>query len=61
MDPQNWTRLPDPNSEDEVKLELSWKANSRTLLALERQAGAEAIRQPNRIHARRYCLKPCGG
>jgi len=27
MNPQNWSPLPDPISEDEVKITLTWKAN----------------------------------
>jgi hypothetical protein len=38
MNHQNWHPLPDPLTEDEVKLELSWQADDRTRVALERQA-----------------------
>lgn len=34
----NWKRLPDPLTEDQVKLEVAWTADERTNAALERQA-----------------------
>jgi hypothetical protein len=34
----NWTPLPDPIAENEVKLELAWTADPRTTDALKRQA-----------------------
>jgi hypothetical protein len=37
MNPQNWRPLPDPLQENEVKIELTWKANGCTRHALERQ------------------------
>jgi hypothetical protein len=34
----NWKRLPDPISEDEINIQISWIANERTRQTLERQA-----------------------
>jgi hypothetical protein len=46
MNPQNWTPLSNPLQEDEVKLELTWKADKRTLAALERQAKLNGFDNP---------------
>jgi hypothetical protein len=35
---RNWKPLPDPITEDEVKIEITWTADQRTRQALERQA-----------------------
>jgi hypothetical protein len=34
----NWKALPDPISEDEVNIQITWTADARTTAALERQA-----------------------
>lgn len=34
----NWKTLPDPISEDEVNIQVTWTADARTTAALERQA-----------------------
>ena len=34
----NWVPMPDPIREDEVNIQLSWTADSRTELAIRRQA-----------------------
>jgi len=34
----NWIPMPDPIREEEVKIQLSWTADSRTELAIKRQA-----------------------
>jgi hypothetical protein len=34
----NWRPLPDPITEDEVNIQISWTADARTTVALERQA-----------------------
>jgi hypothetical protein len=34
----NWRPLPEPISEDEVNIQITWAADSRTSAALERQA-----------------------
>jgi hypothetical protein len=34
----NWKRLPDPLTENQVNLEVTWTADERTTAALERQA-----------------------
>ena len=34
----NWKRLPDPISEDEVNIQITWSADTRTAAAIERQA-----------------------
>jgi hypothetical protein len=46
MNPPNWTPLSNPLQEDEVKLELTWKADERTLAALERQAKLNGFDNP---------------
>ena len=33
----NWIPMPDPNREEEVNIQLSWTADSRTELAIRRQ------------------------
>jgi hypothetical protein len=38
MKPQKFTPFADPLVEDEVKIELTWKADERTRATLERQA-----------------------
>jgi hypothetical protein len=35
---ETWTPLPDPISEEEVKIELNWTADERTTRAIDRQA-----------------------
>ena len=34
----NWRHLPDPITEDEVNIQISWTADARTTAALEREA-----------------------
>ena len=34
----NWIRLPDPLTEEEVRIQITWTANARTELAIIRQA-----------------------
>ena len=34
----NWIRLPDPLTEEEVRIQITWTANARTELAIRRQA-----------------------
>ena len=34
----NWIRLPDPLTEEEVRIQITWTANVRTELAIRRQA-----------------------
>jgi hypothetical protein len=34
----NWKRLPDPITDDQVNIEITWSADERTSAALERQA-----------------------
>jgi hypothetical protein len=51
----NWIPLPDPITEDQVRLELSWKADPRTQASLERQPNlwnSQALRSRllNQIH-----------
>jgi hypothetical protein len=36
--PETWSPLPDPISEEEVKIWLNWTADGRTTRAIERQA-----------------------
>jgi hypothetical protein len=38
MNPRNFTPFADPLAEDEVKIELTWTADERTRVALERQS-----------------------
>ena len=38
--------MPDPITEDEVKIELTWTADSRTRLAIERQATLMGFESP---------------
>jgi hypothetical protein len=42
----NWTPLPDPISENEVKFELSWSADERATEALNRQARLMGFASP---------------
>jgi hypothetical protein len=42
----NWTPLPDPLREDQVKLELTWTANERTRAAILRQARLMGFESP---------------
>jgi hypothetical protein len=34
----NWKRLPDPITEDQIDIQITWTANATTTTALERQA-----------------------
>jgi hypothetical protein len=34
----NWTDLPDPLREEEVRIQITWTADARTTAAIERQA-----------------------
>jgi hypothetical protein len=42
----NWTPLPDPVRESEVKIELAWTADARTTAAIERQAAIMGFESP---------------
>ena len=42
----NWIPLPDPITESEVKLELTWSADARTRAAIERQAKIMGFESP---------------
>jgi hypothetical protein len=42
----NWIPLPDPIQEDQVKIELRWSADERTLAALRRQAALYGFGDP---------------
>jgi hypothetical protein len=44
---QKWIPLPDPIQESEINLELTWSADERTRLAIERQAQLMGFATPS--------------
>jgi hypothetical protein len=42
----NWRPLPDPITEEEVNLQLTWTADERTRQAIERQAACMGFETP---------------
>jgi hypothetical protein len=43
----NWIRLPDLIREDQVDIDLTWSADERTRLAIERQAALMGFSSPS--------------